>query len=39
MCVVAVKDPYTFSEQFTPGVERALPGGANRIAAELASFI
>jgi hydrogenase maturation protease len=35
--VVAVKDPYTFSEQLTPEVERALPDAANRIAAELAA--
>jgi Ni,Fe-hydrogenase maturation factor len=36
--VVAVKDPHTFGEQFTPEVERALPDAANRIAAELAAL-
>jgi Ni,Fe-hydrogenase maturation factor len=36
--VIGVKDPYTFGEQFTPEVERALPGAANRIAAELAAL-
>jgi hydrogenase maturation protease len=35
--VVAVKDPYTFGEQFTPEVERALPAAAGRIAGELAA--
>jgi hydrogenase maturation protease len=35
--VIAVKDPHTFGEQFTPEVERALPGAANRIAAEVAA--
>jgi Ni,Fe-hydrogenase maturation factor len=34
--VIAVKDPHTFGERFTPEVERALPDAANRIAAELA---
>jgi hypothetical protein len=33
--VIAVKDPHTFGERFTPEVERALPDAANRIAAEL----
>jgi Ni,Fe-hydrogenase maturation factor len=37
--VIAVKDPYTFGEQFTPEVERALPDAANRIAAELATLM
>ena len=36
--VIAVKDPHTFGERFTPEVERALPGAANRIAAELAAL-
>jgi Ni,Fe-hydrogenase maturation factor len=35
--VVAVKDPHTFGEQFTPEVERALPAAACRIADELAA--
>lgn len=36
--VIAVKDPHTFGERFTPEVERALPDAANRIAAELAAL-
>jgi hydrogenase maturation protease len=36
---IAVKDPYTFGEQLTPEVERALPGAADRIAAELAAVM
>ena len=36
--VIAVKDPHTFCERFTPEVERALPNAANRIAAELAAL-
>jgi hydrogenase maturation protease len=36
--VVAVKDPHTFGEQLTPEVERALPGAANTIAAELTAL-
>jgi hydrogenase maturation protease len=34
--VIAVKDPYTFGERFTPEVEKALPAAARRIVAELA---
>jgi hydrogenase maturation protease len=34
--VIGVEDPYTFGEQFTPEVERALPAAADRIARELA---
>ena len=33
--VIGVEDPYTFGEQFTPAVERALPAAAGRIAGEL----
>jgi hydrogenase maturation protease len=36
--VIAVKDPHTFGERFTPEVERALPAAACRIAAELAAL-
>ena len=36
--VIAVQDPYTFGEQFTPEVERALPAAASSIAAELAAL-
>jgi hydrogenase maturation protease len=35
--VIGVEDPYTFGEQFTPEVERALPAAADKIARELAS--
>jgi hydrogenase maturation protease len=35
--VIGVEDPYTFGEQFTPAVERALPAAAERIAGELAA--
>jgi hydrogenase maturation protease len=34
--VIAVQDPYTFGEQFTREVERALPAAAATIASELA---
>jgi hydrogenase maturation protease len=36
--VIAVEDPYTFGEQFTPEVEKALPAAAGSIAAEIASL-
>ena len=36
--VIAVEDPYTFGERFTPDVEKALPAAASTIAAELASL-
>jgi len=36
--VIAIKEPHTFGEQFSPEVERALPDAANRIAAELAAL-
>jgi len=36
--VIAVKDPHTFGERFTPEVERALPAAACRIADELAAL-
>ena len=36
--VIAVQDPYTFGERFTPDVERALPAAASTIAAELAAL-
>jgi hydrogenase maturation protease len=36
--VIAVEDPYTFGEQFTPEVERALPAAAGSIAGELAAL-
>jgi hydrogenase maturation protease len=36
--VIAVEDPYTFGERFTPEVERALPAAASSIAAEIASL-
>ena len=36
--VVAVQDPYTFGERFTPEVETALPAAASSIAAELAAL-
>jgi hydrogenase maturation protease len=36
--VIAVEDPYTFGEQFTPEVERALPAAAKSIAAELVAL-
>ena len=36
--VIAVEDPYTFGERFTPDVERALPAAAISIAAELAAL-
>jgi hydrogenase maturation protease len=36
--VIAVEDPYTFGERFTPEVERALPAAAASIAAELAAL-
>jgi hypothetical protein len=35
--VMAVEDPYTFGERFTPEVENALPAAAATIAAELAT--
>lgn len=35
--VVAVEDPYTFGERLTPQVERALPGAAAMIVADLAA--
>ena len=38
ICVIAVEDPYTFGEQFTPEVEKALPAAASTIAAELAAL-
>jgi len=34
--VIAVQDPYTFGEQFTPEVEKALPAAARTIASQLA---
>jgi hydrogenase maturation protease len=34
--VIAVRDPYTFGEGFTPEVEMALPAAASSIASELA---
>jgi len=36
--VMAVEDPYTFGERFTPEVEKALPAAAATIAAELAAL-
>jgi hydrogenase maturation protease len=33
--VIAVQDPYTFGERFTPEVEKALPAAASTIAGEL----
>ena len=36
--VIAVRDPYTFGERFTPEVERALPAAASSIAGELAAL-
>jgi len=36
--VIAVQDPYTFGEEFTADVERALPAAASRIADELAAL-
>jgi hydrogenase maturation protease len=33
--VIAVQDPYTFGERFTPEVEKALPAAASTIAREL----
>ena len=36
--VIGVEDPYTFGEQFTPEVERALPAAAGSIAGELAAL-
>jgi len=36
--VIAVKDPHTFGERFTPEVEGALPAAASSIAAELAAL-
>ena len=36
--VIAVEDPYTFGERFTPEVEKALPAAASTIAGELAAL-
>jgi len=36
--VIAVQDPYTFGEQFTPEVEKALPSAAASIASQLAAL-
>jgi hypothetical protein len=36
--VIAVQDPYTFGERFTPDVERALPAAASTIATGLAAL-
>ena len=36
--VIAVEDPYTFGEQFTPEVEKALPAAAVTITAELTAL-
>jgi Ni,Fe-hydrogenase maturation factor len=36
--VIAVQDPYTFGEQFTPEVEKALPSAAASIATELTTL-
>jgi hydrogenase maturation protease len=33
--VIAVRDPYTFGERFTPEVEKALPAAASTIASEI----
>ena len=35
--VIAVQDPYTFGERFTPEVEKALPAAASSIVVELAA--
>jgi hydrogenase maturation protease len=36
--VIAVRDPYTFGEGFTPEVETALPAAARSIAADVAAL-
>jgi Ni,Fe-hydrogenase maturation factor len=36
--VMAVEDPYTFGERFTPEVEKALPAAAVTIAADVAAL-
>ena len=36
--MIAVQDPYTLGERFTPEVEKALPAAASTIAAELAAL-